>query len=131
MRRLLSCVATAALAATAAQAEDVTIGMITTLSGGGAGLGVDVRDGFMLAMEMAGRDDIHVVIEDDERAPDRAVQLADRMIQAEDVDILDWHHLVEPRHGRCTLGHGTRRVLPLAQCRTLATCRADVPRKLL
>jgi len=68
--------------------ETVRVGMITTLSGGGAGLGIDVRDGFMLAMAQAGRDDIEVIIEDDERAPDRAVQLADRMIQADDVDIL-------------------------------------------
>ena len=71
-----------------ALAEDVRIGMITTLSGGGASLGIDVRDGFMLAMDQAGRDDIELVVEDDERAPDRAVQLADRMIQSEDVDIM-------------------------------------------
>ena len=32
----------------------VKVGMITTLSGGGAGLGIDVRDGFMLAAKMAG-----------------------------------------------------------------------------
>ena len=73
---------------TMALADGVTIGMITTLSGGGAGLGIDVRDGFMLAMEQSGRDDVEVIIEDDERAPDRAVQLADRMIQSDDVDIL-------------------------------------------
>jgi branched-chain amino acid transport system substrate-binding protein len=77
-----------ATTSTMALAEDVRIGMITTLSGGGAGLGIDVRDGFMLAMGMAGRDDIEVIIEDDERAPDRAVQLADRMIQQDDVDIM-------------------------------------------
>ncbi len=77
----------AMLLATQATAE-VKIGMITTLSGGGAGLGIDVRDGFMLAVEMAGRDDLEVVIEDDQRKPDIAVQLADKMIQSEDVDIL-------------------------------------------
>ncbi|MEM9097605.1 MAG: ABC transporter substrate-binding protein [Pseudomonadota bacterium] len=76
-----------ALAAGAAQAE-VKVGMITTLSGGGAGLGIDVRDGFMLAVKQAGRDDIEVLIEDDQRKPDIAVQLADEMIQAEDVDVL-------------------------------------------
>jgi branched-chain amino acid transport system substrate-binding protein len=76
-----------ATAATAATAE-TRIGMITTLSGGGAGLGIDVRDGFMLAMGQSGRDDIEVIIADDEQAPDVAVQLADRMIQSDDVDIL-------------------------------------------
>lgn len=72
---------------TAAKAE-VKVGMITTLSGGGAGLGIDVRDGFMLAVKQSGRDDIEVVIEDDQRKPDIAVQLADKMLQSEKVDIL-------------------------------------------
>ncbi len=66
----------------------VKVGMITTLSGGGAGLGIDVRDGFMLAIGQSGRDDIEVVIEDDQRKPDIAVQLADRMIQSDKVDIM-------------------------------------------
>ena len=77
----LAALATAAVA-------DVKVGMITTLSGGGAGLGIDVRDGFMLAIKQSGRDDVEVLIEDDQRKPDVAVQLADKMIQAEDVDIL-------------------------------------------
>lgn len=64
------------------------VGMITTLSGGGAGLGVDVRDGFMLAINQSGRDDIEVIIEDDQRKPDIAVQLADKMVQSEKVDVL-------------------------------------------
>ncbi len=76
-----------ALCASAAMAE-VKVGMITTLSGGGAGLGIDVRDGFMLAIEQSGRDDIEVIIEDDQRKPDIAVQLADEMIQSERVDVM-------------------------------------------
>jgi len=47
-----------------------------------------VRDGFMLAIGQSGRDDIEVVIEDDQRKPDIAVQLADKMIQSEKVDVL-------------------------------------------
>ena len=70
-----------------AQAE-TKIGMITTLSGGGAGLGIDVRDGFMLAIKQSGKDDIKIFIEDDQRKPDIAVQLADKMIQSEKVDVL-------------------------------------------
>lgn len=80
--------ATMATAATGVTAEGVKVGMITTLSGGGAGLGIDVRDGFMLAVAQSGRDDIEVVIEDDQRKPDVAVQLSDKMIQSEKVDIL-------------------------------------------
>ena len=67
---------------------ETKIGMITTLSGGGAGLGVDVRDGFMLAINQSGRSDIKVIIEDDQRKPDIAVKLADKMVQSEKVDIL-------------------------------------------
>ncbi|MBE1296354.1 ABC transporter substrate-binding protein [Phycobacter azelaicus] len=80
--------ATAVSALAMAAQADTKIGMITTLSGGGAGLGVDVRDGFMLAIEKAGRDDIEVVIEDDQRKPESAVQIADQMIQSEKVDIM-------------------------------------------
>ncbi len=67
---------------------DVKVGMITTLSGGGASLGIDVRDGFMLAVEQSGNTDIEVVIEDDQRKPEMAVQIADKMIQSEKVDVL-------------------------------------------
>jgi branched-chain amino acid transport system substrate-binding protein len=75
-------------AAGPAVAEPVKIGMITTLSGGGAGLGVDVRDGFMLALKQAGNDEIEVIIEDDAQKPELAVQIADKMIQSDKVDIL-------------------------------------------
>ena len=34
-----------------ALAEPAKIGMITTLSGGGASLGIDIRDGFELAVQ--------------------------------------------------------------------------------
>ncbi|MFL4471596.1 ABC transporter substrate-binding protein [Tateyamaria armeniaca] len=64
----------------------VKVGMITTLSGGGAGLGIDVRDGFLLATK--GNDMIETVIEDDQRKPDIAVGLADKLIQSEKVDVL-------------------------------------------
>ena len=87
MKHLLAFSTALALAAGGAMA-DTKIGMITTLSGGGAGLGIDVRDGFMLAIGQSGRSDIEVVIEDDQRKPDIAVQLADKMIQSEKVDIM-------------------------------------------
>jgi len=87
IREKAALAAAMALAGATAQA-DVKVGMITTLSGGGAGLGIDVRDGFMLAVSQSGRDDLEVVIEDDQRKPDIAVQLADKMIQSEKVDVL-------------------------------------------
>ncbi len=88
LKKLLLTAACSAVMAASAQAEGLKVGMITTLSGGGAGLGIDVRDGFMLAVEQSGRSDVEVVIEDDQRKPDVAVQLADKMIQSEKVDVL-------------------------------------------
>lgn len=85
---LAACLSALATGAVADGHGGVKVGMITTLSGGGAGLGIDVRDGFMLAIAQSGRDDIEVVIEDDQRKPDIAVQLADKMIQSEKVDIM-------------------------------------------
>ncbi len=88
MKKLISMFALSAVIALPAFADDhkAKVGMITTLSGGGSGLGIDVRDGFLLALK--GNNNIEVVIEDDQRKPDIAVQLADKMIQSEKVDIL-------------------------------------------
>jgi len=88
LRTIALAVSMVALVAGGAQAGKVKVGMITTLSGGGAGLGIDVRDGFMLAAKLAGNDDLSVVIADDQRKPDIAVQLADKMIQSDKVDVL-------------------------------------------
>lgn len=71
-----------------AHAGKVKVGMITTLSGGGAGLGIDVRDGFLLAVKQSGSENLEVIVEDDQRKPDIAVQLADKMIQSEKVDVM-------------------------------------------
>ena len=90
LRTLIAAASIAALSAGMAYAEahggKVKVGMITTLSGGGAGLGIDVRDGFMLAAK--GNENLELVIEDDQRKPDVAVQLADKLIQSEKVDVL-------------------------------------------
>jgi len=88
MKKLLAAGAMTLCLSATAFAEPVKVGMITTLSGGGSGLGVDVRDGFLLAAKMAGNKDLDVIVEDDARKPDLAVQIADKMIQRDDVDIL-------------------------------------------
>lgn len=87
---LLTASAALSLAAAPALAAPVKVGMITTLSGGGAGLGIDVRDGFLLALKQAGDAgaEVTVVTEDDQQKPDVAVQIADKMIQSDQVDIL-------------------------------------------
>ncbi|PQO23573.1 ABC transporter substrate-binding protein [Rhodobacteraceae bacterium WD3A24] len=87
-KRAAASIAALTLAAAPAVAQEARVGMITTLSGGGAGLGVDVRDGFELALAQSGSDAVELIVEDDARRPELAVQIARRMIQSERVDIL-------------------------------------------
>ena len=88
LKRLAATASVLAMLSGAAVAEPVKVGMITTLSGGGAGLGIDVRDGFLLAVKQAGNSDLEVIVEDDQRKPDVAVKLADKLVQSENVDVL-------------------------------------------
>jgi len=94
MRRSLAAMAAiAALAATPAGAADtVRIGMVTTLSGPGSGLGIDIRDGFMLALDELGGTlgglPAEVVEGDDGREPDVARQLVQRMIERDRVQVI-------------------------------------------
>jgi len=95
MKRITSGLAAgAAMAAVAVSgaAAEVKIGMITTLSGGGASLGIDVRDGFMLALKeeggMLGGQKVELLVEDDARKPDKAKQIAERYLKRDQVDIV-------------------------------------------
>ena len=80
------------LMAAPALAEGVKIGMITTLSGGGSGLGIDIRDGFELALKQGGGKlggvDVELITRDDGRKPEAAKQIADRMVKSDKVDIM-------------------------------------------
>jgi branched-chain amino acid transport system substrate-binding protein len=73
-------------------AEELTIGMITTLSGPGAGLGVDIRDGFNLALAdlggKFGQFDARVIEVDDQQKPDVAVQLTERLLSRDGANII-------------------------------------------
>ncbi len=86
MRKLLTA-GLLALAAAGGASAQVKVGMITTLSGGGSHLGIDVRDGFLLAVEQAGGG-LDVIVRDDARKPDVAKSLADELIQKDGVPIL-------------------------------------------
>ena len=70
----------------------VKIGMITTLSGGGSGLGIAVRDGFELAIAQEGGKlggyPVELIIQDDARKPDKAKQIADRFMKKDKVRIM-------------------------------------------
>ncbi len=90
MRKFLAggVAALAIVTAGIAQAEPVKIGVITTLSGGGAGLGIDMRDAFQLAIKQSGNSEIELVVEDDAQKPELAVQIAEKMIQSDKVDLM-------------------------------------------
>lgn len=97
--RMFLAVATAAaalaahpFAAPANAQEAVKIGLITTLSGPNSNTGIDIRDGFALAIEhmggrMGGRP-VQVVEADDQLRPEVGTQLAERMIERDRVDFL-------------------------------------------
>jgi len=78
----------AGICTTEASAKGVKIGMITTLSGGGSSLGIDVRDGFKLALKQSGSTNVELLVEDDSRKPGVAKRIADKFIQRDKVDIL-------------------------------------------
>jgi branched-chain amino acid transport system substrate-binding protein len=70
----------------------IKIGFITTLSGPGAALGQDQYDAFMLAVEQRngklGDSDIQIFKEDDQLKPDVAVQISQKLIEKEKVNIV-------------------------------------------
>jgi branched-chain amino acid transport system substrate-binding protein len=79
-------------AGTAWAADKVKIGLLSTLSGPGAGLGVDIRDGFNLAVKHAGGKfgglPVELVIADDQQNPDVAKQTAERLLKRDKVDFM-------------------------------------------
>ncbi len=89
---LAAAVAVAALSATAQSTEPVKIGLLSTLSGPGAGLGIDIRDGFQLAIKLGGGKlggrPAEVIIADDQASPDVGRQTADRLVKRDKVDFM-------------------------------------------
>jgi branched-chain amino acid transport system substrate-binding protein len=86
-------IASAALLALSAHAQNtVKVGMLSTLSGPGAGLGVDIRDGFQLAVKLAGGKlgglAAEVIVADDQASPDVGRQTADRLVKRDKVDFM-------------------------------------------
>lgn len=93
MNKQLIALAVAAGLAGAAQAADrIKIGFVSTLSGPPASIGLDIRDGFQLAVKLAGGRigglPADVLIADDQLNPDNAKQHAERFIKREKVDFI-------------------------------------------
>lgn len=70
----------------------VKVGFLSTLSGPGAGLGVDIRDGFQLAVKLSGGKfsgkSVDVIVADDQASPDVGRQTADRLVKRDKVDFM-------------------------------------------
>lgn len=78
--------------ASAQQADRVKIGFVSTLSGPGAALGIDIRDGFNLALSLNGGRlgglPAEVIVVDDQQNPDVARQVVDRFLRRDRVDFI-------------------------------------------
>ena len=91
-RFVLPAVVALALAAPAHAAKELKIGFLSTLSGPAGGIGVEIRDGFNLALKLAGGKlggmPTEVVVADDTLNPDTGRQLAERMLRRDRVNLM-------------------------------------------
>ena len=73
-------------------ADTVKVGLLSTLSGPGAALGVDIRDGFALGVQHSGGKlgglKAEVIVADDQFNPEAARQTAERLIKRDKVDFM-------------------------------------------
>jgi branched-chain amino acid transport system substrate-binding protein len=90
--KLAALIAAMGMAAAAQATDKVKVGMLSTLSGPGAGLGVDIRDGFNLGLKHLGGKlgglPAEVIVADDQQKPDVAQQAAEKMIKKDKVDFM-------------------------------------------
>ncbi len=81
-----------ALAVSAQAADKVKVGFISTLSGPGAAIGIDIRDGFNLGLKTSGGKlgglPAEVFINDDQQNPDAGRQIADKYLRRDHVDFV-------------------------------------------
>jgi len=92
MTAATAALALALLAAPAAAQDPLKIGLLTTLSGPAAALGIQQRNGFQLAVKTLGNKlggrDVELLIQDDELKPDVAVSKAKAMVERDKVEFV-------------------------------------------
>ena len=106
MKNLMAiCAVTAAMTVAPAIAETVKVGFMTTLSGGAGIIGKQMQNGVELAMQHKGGKlgsmDAEIIYADDQRKPDVAKQLANRLLKSDRVDIMAgviWSNLLMAIH---------------------------------
>lgn len=73
-------------------AEELKIGLLSTLSGPGAALGNEIKDGFELALEKAnnqlGGVPTKLIVADDQQKADEGRQAAERLLRRDKVDVM-------------------------------------------
>ena len=101
----MAAAATAMMMAGAVQADTVKVGYMTTLSGSGGIIGKQMQNAVNLAMEHTGGTlggmDAEVIFADDQRKPDVAKQLANRLVKSDRVDVIAgviWSNLLMAIH---------------------------------
>ncbi|MBA3996809.1 MAG: ABC transporter substrate-binding protein [Candidatus Accumulibacter sp.] len=95
-RKRLSILAAALMLASAIHAahaaDRVKVGFLSTLSGPGAGLGIDIRDGFNLAVKHLngkfGGLPAEVIVADDQQKPEIAQQATEKFLKKDKVDFM-------------------------------------------
>jgi branched-chain amino acid transport system substrate-binding protein len=90
--RMMWVVVSAAFAFSAQAANELKIGFLSTLSGPAGAIGVEIRDGFKLAMKMNGGKlgglPTEVVFADDTLNPEMGKQLAERLLKRDRVNLM-------------------------------------------
>ena len=92
MRNLIFSFIILSLISSSLKAEKLKIGFMTTLSGPASSIGVQMKNAVNLAVDKLNGKidsyDVEVIFVDDQRKPDLAKQLANRLIKKEKVDIV-------------------------------------------
>ena len=90
--KLVAAALAASLTAASQAAERIKVGFISTLSGPSAALGIDIRDGFQLAVKMNGGKigglPAEVLVGDDQFKPEVGRQLAEKNVRLDKVNFL-------------------------------------------
>ncbi len=91
-RTALALAAALSLTAAAHAADKVKIGFVSTLSGPSSALGIDIRDGFLLAVKLGGGKlgglPAEVLVNDDQFKPDVAKQQFEKLVKRDKVDFM-------------------------------------------
>jgi branched-chain amino acid transport system substrate-binding protein len=102
---ILTLIAAMAVSASPALSDTVKVGYMTTLSGGAGIIGTQMKNAVELALEhkggKLGGKDAEIIFVDDQRKPDVAKQLANRLIKSDRVDVIAgviWSNLLMAIH---------------------------------